>query len=222
MAAIARDTLRLFAPVRAPSEWVTPISRWQFQTRYPTFPPWVSLGRGARIIVGVQGPAFGPFHDSVLKPAYGGRAQVNQPVAAFLRAYQLDGGYTPGPLFAVCALAGLTASALLLLRRMRAPAGRQFALTSLLFTAIAATVLLLPDVYEFSWRYQLPAVVTLVPAGVFGILALVSVRRPAAGPAVDTTPSAAPADLDGQPGGGEHLVGGPRSGAQAGSQPAHE
>ena len=37
-------------------------------------------------------------------------------MAAFLHAYQLDGGYTPGPLLALCALAGLAGSLLALIR----------------------------------------------------------------------------------------------------------
>jgi hypothetical protein len=38
-------------------------------------------------------------------------------------------------------------------------------------------VLLVPDVLEFSWRYQLPALVTLPPAGVLGFGTLLSGRR---------------------------------------------
>jgi hypothetical protein len=34
-----------------------------------------------------------------------------------------------------------------------------------------------PDVLEYPWRYQLPAVVTLPPAGVLGFGALLSGRR---------------------------------------------
>ena len=30
-------------------------------------------------------------------------------------------------------------------------------------------MLLVSDLFEFSWRYQLPALVTLVPAGALGI-----------------------------------------------------
>jgi hypothetical protein len=172
---------------RQPSEWVTPISRWQFQDGYPTHPPWVSLGRGNVIIVGVQKVLFGRFHIHPLKPGYGGTAQVDRPVAAFLRSYQLGGGYTPGPLLAVFTLAGLAGSALALARRgranagrdhrLRAPALRTAALACLLFTVTAAAALLPPDVYEFSWRYQLPAVITLPPAGVLGVTALVSYVR---------------------------------------------
>ncbi len=173
-AAVARDSVRLFALTRGPVESVTPISRWQFQTRYPTYPPWVTLGRGNVIVVGVQDQAFTPFVFRKLSPAYGGRAQVDRPVAAFLRAYQLDGGYTPGPLLALFTLAGIAGSALALLRRARAPGGRQLALGCLLFTATAAVLLLVPDILEFSWRYQLPALITLPPAGVLGFGAVLS------------------------------------------------
>jgi hypothetical protein len=199
-AAIIRDSVRLFALTRGPAPGVTPISRWQFQTGYPTYPPWLDIcpsGRlsdqdclteqvslqkrvapvsgllvrsGGAIVVGVQRKAFGPFRASTLRPSYGGPAQVNRPVAAFLRSYQLDGGYTPGPLLALLALAGLAGSLLALFRR-GGPAS-QLALACLLFTGTAAVVLLAPDVYEFSWRYQLPAVITLVPAGFLGVAAL--------------------------------------------------
>ena len=69
------------------------------------------------------------------------------------------------------------AGSLLLLFRRLTDRTRQLALGCLLFTATAAVVLLSPDVYEFSWRYELPAVVTLVPAGVLGLWALRSLRK---------------------------------------------
>ncbi len=171
-AAIARDSVRLFALTRDPIESVTPISRWQFQDHYPVYPPWVNLGPGKTIIVGVQKVAFGAFHFRRL-----GREQVDHPVAAFLRSYQLDGGYTPGPLLALFTLAGVVGSVLALLGRAGGARGRQFALACLLFTVTAATVLLVPDVLEFSWRYQLPAVVTLPPAGVLGFGAMLNAGR---------------------------------------------
>ena len=39
-------------------------------------------------------------------------------------------------------------------------------------TAAAATVLFASDAYEFSWRYQLPALVLLPTAGVLGFAAI--------------------------------------------------
>ena len=51
------------------------------------------------------------------------------------------------------------------------------ALACLLITGCAVAVLLGADLYEFSWRYQLPALVTLPVAGAFGVTALVPVVR---------------------------------------------
>ena len=187
---IAGDSLRLFSVTRDPSPWIAPIWRWQFQTHYPVYPHWTQLGPGKAIVVGVQTKLFGPFHFSVLKPSYGGPAQVNHPIASFLRSYQLDGGFTPGPLFALFAIAGLAGSVLALLRR-GSPRTRALAVGGLLFTGTAVVLLLAPDVFEFSWRYMLPATVTLPPAGVLGFSALLSLGRkagevpdgPAPGPA---------------------------------------
>ena len=68
-------------------------------------------------------------------------------------------------------LAGLAGSVLALARRRGSDRERShgLALACLLFTATAATILLAPDVFEFSWRYQLPAIVTLPAAGVLGV-----------------------------------------------------
>jgi hypothetical protein len=69
------------------------------------------------------------------------------------------------------------AGSLTILRRRLDPARRQRALACLLFFASAAGLLLVSDTFEFSWRYQIPAVVTLVPAGVLGLSVLLA-RRP--------------------------------------------
>jgi len=177
LAAIARDSVRLFALTRPQLLGMTPIARWQFQTTYPTYPPWVTVGRGHVIVIGLQRRVFGPFRHSTLKPSYGGRARVHWLVAGFLRFYQLRGGYTPGPLLALFTLAGLAGSVLALTRRGRAASARLLALACLACTAAAAAVLLASDVFEFSWRYQLPALVTLPPAGVLGIAALIHHRQ---------------------------------------------
>jgi hypothetical protein len=164
--AYLRDVVRPFALTRDGSPGVTAISRWQFQTSYPYFPPHAS-----RQVIDSSVDRFG-----------GGRPAVWEPGATFLRAYQLHGGYTPGPLFALCVLAGLIGSASLLVRGRAGPAAREPALpvppprsapapalACLLFFASGASVLLVSDVFEYSWRYLLPALVTLVPAGALGI-----------------------------------------------------
>jgi hypothetical protein len=38
-------------------------------------------------------------------------------------------------------------------------------------------VLLVSDLFEFSWRYQLPALVILVPAGALGIGVILRLAR---------------------------------------------
>jgi len=157
--AYARDVVRPFALTRDGGPGVTPISRWQFQTAYPYFPPHAS-----RQVVDTATDRFG-----------GGRPAVWAPVAGFLRGYQLHGGYTPGPLLALCTLAGLAGSVSLLVRGRAARLAREPALACLLFFASAASVLLVSDLFEFSWRYQLPALVTLVPAGALGIAVLLRV-----------------------------------------------
>ena len=52
---------------------------------------------------------------------------------------------------------------------------RSLALACLLITSSAVAVLLGADLYEFSWRYQLPAIVSLPIAGALGATALVRV-----------------------------------------------
>ena len=186
VAAIGRDALKLFALTRVTSPGDTPISRWQFQLSYPTYQH-VSLQT-----VRTAGQRFG-----------GGGPVVSKPLASFLRAYQLDGGYTPGPLLALAALAGLAGS-LGVLRRRRSgsddpgdaaadpDAQRDLSAACLLCFAVAVTLLLTSDVFEFSWRYQLPALVTLPPAGALGIMAvfggLAGLRRRAEPPVTATAP----------------------------------
>ncbi len=166
LAAYGRDVAKLFMLTRATGQGDTPIARWQFQTSFPYF-----SSHSTRADVQAE---LGRF-------AGGGRPAVWRPGAAFLRSYQLGGGYPPGPLLALAAVTGLAGSAALLRRRTRAdPAARQLALACLLYFAAAAFVLLMSDLFEFSWRYQLPALVTLVPAGALGIsvLARLPRRRP--------------------------------------------
>ena len=152
LAAYGRDAAKLFALSRTGSRGDTPISRWQFQRSFPYYQ------HSSRQVVSTEISQLGG----------GGRPAVWRPAAAFLRAYQLGRGYTPGPLLALAALAGLAGSALA--ARRKADQGiRQAALGCLLFFASGVFVLAVSDLFEFSWRYQLPALVTLIPAGALGI-----------------------------------------------------
>jgi hypothetical protein len=110
----------------------------------------------------------------------GGGPVVAAPLAAFLRAYQLGSGYTPGPLLALMTLAGL-AGTLSLARRHATPAQRDAARACLLTFTTAVAILLVSDAFEFSWRYQLPALITLPPAAALAITALFTHRRAESG-----------------------------------------
>jgi len=162
---VAADGLKLFAMTRRSSQDGTPISRWQFQEFYPTYGNSVMLDRRLTIVLGLRlTPGDPTITLHALERGYGGRATVDKPVASALRTYQLHGGYTPGPLMAVFALAGLAGSALALIRRPSGQ-GRGLGLACLAFFATGAAVLIASDAFQFSWRYQLPALVTLPPAG---------------------------------------------------------
>lgn len=86
------------------------------------------------------------------RPGYAEPA-VNQPLAKFLRAYQTSVGYTPGP---VLALALLAAAAGIAAPRSRRP---QLRGPCLLTGGLVVTLLATAALVEFSWRYQLPALV---------------------------------------------------------------
>jgi hypothetical protein len=168
LSAIGTDALKLFAVTRNGSPGDPPISRWQFQLTFPTYSPHATHLQEVAAV-----SEFG-----------GGGPAVATGLARFLRAYQRHGGYTPGPLYAVAALAALAGSLTPLLRRATGPAAgatREQALAALLFLTTAVAVLLVSDVFEFSWRYQLPALVTLPPAGALGIAALAGSYRARAG-----------------------------------------
>jgi hypothetical protein len=157
-----RDVRKLFALTRDTSPGDTPISRWQFQISFPYYPPHASA-QVVRTAIGQSG---------------GGAPAVWLPVAGFLRGYQLHGGYTPGPLPLLFTVTGLAGSLALLWRRTRGdPRARQPALACLLFFGSAVMLLLASDLFEFSWRYQLLALVTLAPAGALGISVLITSWR---------------------------------------------
>ena len=151
---IARDSVKVFALTRDGDEGDTSIARWQFQTSYPYYPRGIT--------------EYGPNSASGVFAATGGggNARVFRPAAITLRDYQLRGGYTPGPVLLLALLGGVAG----IFARRRDPAN--LSLACLLVTTSAVAVLLGADLYEFSWRYQLPALVTLPVAGAFGATAI--------------------------------------------------
>jgi hypothetical protein len=202
ISAILQDSVKLFALSRFTSPGDTPIVRWEFQRHFPTtqYGPWISV-RNHAIWLDL-GSLVAPKM-AKLNPAYGGAPQVNKPVAKFLRYYQRHGGFTPGPLFAVSLIAGLAGSVMAFMRRRRATASRgsaprfaaarQTAIACLLFFTAGFFIIGVSDLFEFTWRYQIPAIVTLPPAGALGIAALIIASRRRRDPAAaDTVPGRAP------------------------------
>jgi hypothetical protein len=170
LSAIGSDFVKLYEVHRVTDQGETPISRWQFQARYPTYLD-ISISSAHVIIVGLK-QVGGPVLYRPLNPAYGGPVEVNQPLASFLHAYQLDGGYTPGPLLLLLTITGFIGSLAALFGRRFRGVQRQLTLACLLFFTAAIADLVVSDVFEFSWRYQLPVIVTLVPGGILGLAAI--------------------------------------------------
>jgi len=150
---VLRDSVRLFALTRDGNPQVTPITRWQFQTAYPVYPRRYSLGY---------------FRQLAARNNSGTSLVAVRPAAGILRSYQLGGGFTPGPLYAVFLAPGVLGLA----RRRSGLAG-----ACALVTLAAVILLLSSDAFEFSWRYQLPAVVMLPLAGALGLTALKAGQR---------------------------------------------
>ncbi|MBR7832910.1 glycosyltransferase family 2 protein, partial [Actinospica durhamensis] len=151
--AVGHDFLELFISPHGQVSGGTAVGRWQFQTSYPEFAP---LNANTELAsLGQSAPT------------------VNTGVAQLLRDYQLGGGYTPDVLYAIFLLAGI-GGALGLTRTARRSGLR---LWCALWTGTGVLLLLAADVFEFSWRYQLPALVTLPVGGAFGIAALAGFGR---------------------------------------------
>jgi hypothetical protein len=178
---VSSDAVKLFAADRVTAPGDTPISRWQFHSSYAAFPPTITVDRQGTIIFALHLEASGgPTVYRKLDASYGGNVRVWTPGAKFLRRYQIYGGYTPGPLLLLCLLAGL-AGLLTIFRRRASKEQRQLALAAVALWTTSVAVLIMSDLFEFTWRYQLPALVTLPPAGAAGIAVIIRfVRRRAA------------------------------------------
>jgi len=154
--AVLVDFAKGFAWDRTTANDDVPVSRWQFQTTYPTF------GFDAKAV----GKRYG-----------GGNPTVNRQLAQFLRAYQLNVGFVPGPLLGLAFFAGLLGAA-------GVGRARRSGLRAACFlpTVCGLFLLLGADVFEFSWRYQLPALVLAPLGGALGVTALTRRHEAALGP----------------------------------------
>jgi hypothetical protein len=199
LAAIGKDALKLFAVTRVTDPGDTSIGRWQFQDSYPQYPPYLVIRDGQVIFTSftAAGTVLSVYSTTEYR---GGSPVAVRPLAALLHDYQLGGGYTPGPLLLIMTLAGL-AGTLSLLRR-RATTGQRYAARAcLLMFTTGVSVLLVSDAFEFSWRYQLPALITLPPAAALALTALFTHRTEPA-PAAEAAPAAADAAPAAGPGPG--------------------
>ncbi|MFB6723504.1 glycosyltransferase family 2 protein [Kribbella sp. NPDC056345] len=156
--AALKDFAKGFAPTRTTSPNDVPLSRWQFQLTYPNLQD---------------------INTAAFAVKYGGQEpQVMHTPAAILRAYQLNGGYASGALLGLGVLIALAAA-------VRAKELRMAAL----FPAAAGVILLLGSAaFEFSWRYQLPALVFFPLAGAIGLRAILG--KDQARPALAAYPDA--------------------------------
>ena len=142
----ATDFVKVFTFRRTTFPGDVPLERWQFQRHYPTFE---------------LDPA------AATRTYGGGEPRVIEPLTAFLRGYQLSVGYVPGSFLGVAFIAGLLAAAGV--GRARRSGLRA---ACLLPTLCALSVMLAADLFHFSWRYQLPALVLAPLAGALGVTAL--------------------------------------------------
>lgn len=154
--AILKDFAKGFAWTKKTTGNDVPISRWQFQIHYQR---WYAT----------DADATSEYFDHT-------RPHVIQPLARFLRAYQLNGGYTPGTLLGIAGLFGVAG---MFSRRggLRAE--------SMVAVGFGLLLVLGADAYLFSWRYQLPGLVFFPLAGAIGFTALTT-RRTSARYSADT------------------------------------
>jgi hypothetical protein len=176
-AAVLGDASNVLTWQRLDANPEAPVERWRFQTVFPTFPSLVTLD-----VINQLGQQYG-----------GGPALVVVPVASALRAYQLSVGYTPGPLLGGAVLVAVAAAAGLGRRARRSPLRPVVAL----YLAGGLLVLLFADTFEFSWRYQLPALALLPVAGALGLTALV---RPTPTAVAEASPGCATRGASAPPG----------------------
>jgi hypothetical protein len=147
---VAADMLRGFSLSRTQQRGEPPVSRLRFLTH-----PDLYLQRPS--VVGQRA----------------GRGHVRPRAAELLRSYQV-GGYVPGPLLAAALLAGVVAA--LGVGRARTSPLRPAAF---LFSAMALLLLLTTvSINVFSWRYWVPELVLMPPAGAVAAVALTRRRKP--------------------------------------------
>jgi hypothetical protein len=151
---VAVDFLKGFRPVRVNSPGDVSGERWQFTEGYQYY------DNRERVIEFAE--------------RFSGRAPSDvRSLGEFLRGYQVSVGYAPGTLLGVFGIVALLAG--FGLGRARRSGIRSAAL---LTAGMPLTILLASAAFEFSWRYQLPALVLLPLAGALGLTAFIKRARP--------------------------------------------
>ena len=145
---VGRDVLRGFQPFRTVGPKDVPPTPWLLRQKLPS-----------------NGRSHDP--DGLYRSFAGYGPVLDRPLAGRLARYQ-HVGHTPGPVLAACAVAGLLTAAGV--GRARRSGLRVAAWT---FAATCLAVLVSAAMGSaFSWRYQLPQLVLLPPAGALGLSAL--------------------------------------------------
>ena len=150
---VAEDFLYGFSPTHSRRSRDLPVSRWQFQEHYPVYRE--------------------PETSEILRADGYEHGVADSTLAPFLRTYQRF-VFTYGPLLAIALVLGLLAA--FGVGRAR-DSGLRTAAFLFTFTALAVY---LPSVAvsQFTWRYQLPLLVLLPPAGALGLAALTGRTAP--------------------------------------------
>jgi hypothetical protein len=159
--AVGEDFLQLFISPHDQVSGSTPISRWQFQTSWQVWSPNPKANTNAEMMAAADA---------------GGSGHLDVGIAQGLRDYQLDGGYTPNWFFAAAFLAAL-GGLVGVTRRARRSHGNGLRAQVLLWAGTGTALLLGADIFEFSWRYQLPALVLLPMGGAFGVMSMFNPRQ---------------------------------------------
>jgi hypothetical protein len=150
--AVATDFSKLFTFRRKTFSGDVVLERWQFQREYPDH---------------LQDPV------AATRTYGGGEPRVIEPLAVFLRGYQLGVGYVPPTFLGLAFVAGLVAAAGV--GRARRSGLRA---ACLLPTLCGLSVLIAADLFHFSWRYQLPALVLAPLSGALAFTALTGWTAP--------------------------------------------
>lgn len=173
-----RDMAHYFSPVRRTGQMDGPVQTLQFPTDYVDS-PWVPAEEPADPYL-IDWNYPGPVVEYGRLPARYGftleelKPTINKPVARFLRGYQTV-GFTPGPVLALTAGLGLVAA----FRRRRREGSRLWLPAATLAGAGLLSLLLPALTAGFDFRYTLPTLLLLPPAGVLGAVSILQARRKA-------------------------------------------